>query len=115
MKAKLSPVIPLLLILLAGCPSMGIVQPQSFDERLSYAYDQHTAALQSIATAVNMKDISGKDGQAVLDIADNARLLLDSARVATTSGDTATAEGRLVLATNVLRELNNYLRSRGVK
>lgn len=109
MKLKLS-IIPLLLILLAGCPSMGIVTPQSFDQRLSYAYDQHTAALQSITNAVNAKEMSGTDGKAVLAIADNARLLLDSARVATTSGDTATAEGRLLLATNVLRELTSYLR-----
>lgn len=113
MKLKLS--ILSLLILLSACGSLGLVTPQSFDERLSYAYDQHTAALQSITTAVDLKEMSGKDGQAVLAIADNARLLLDSARVATTAGDTATAEGRLVLATNVLRELTSYLRSRGAK
>lgn len=108
MKLKISAA--LLLVLLTACASMGLVTPQSFDERLSYAYDQHTAALQSITTAVNAKEMSGKDGQAVLAIADNARLLLDAARVATTSGDTATAEGRLLLATNVLRELTSYLR-----
>lgn len=111
MKLKISAA--MLLVLLTACASMGLVTPQSFDQRLSYAYDQHTAALQSIATAVNLNEMSGKDGQATLAIADNARLLLDSARVATTSGDTATAEGRLALATNVLRELTNYLR--GVK
>jgi len=114
MKLKLVSFLPFL-ILLTACASMGLVTPQSFDERLSVAYEQHTAALQSIATAVNLKDLSGKDGQAVLAIADNARLLLDSARIATSSGDTSTAEGRLVLATNVLREVSAFLRQRGVK
>mgnify|MGYP001587211527 CR=1 FL=1 len=113
MKLKLS-IFPLLLML-SACASLGLVTPQSFDERLSYAYDQHTAALQSITTGVTFKDLTGKDGMTVLAIADNARLLLDSARIATQSGDVTTAEGRLVLATNVLRELNDYLRDRGVK
>jgi hypothetical protein len=113
MKLKLS-ILPVL-ILLTACASMGLVTPQSFDERLSVAYEQHTAALQSIATAVNLKDLNGKDGQAVLAIADNARLLLDSAKLATASGDVNSAEGRLLLATNVLRELSTFLRSRGVK
>jgi len=111
MRLKLN-ILPLL-ILLAACAEIGLVTPQSFDQRLSYAYDQHTGALHSISAAVNAKEMSGADGKAVLAIADNSRMLLDSARMATASGDTETAEGRLILATNVLRELSNYLR--GVK
>ena len=103
---------PVLLMLFAGCAALGILTPQTLDERLSYAYDQHTAALQTITSATNQKLISSSDAQAVLTIADQSRLLLDGARAASSGGDTASAEGRLILATNVLRQLQTYLRSR---
>lgn len=113
MKFNLS-IIPLLLIL-AACGSLGLVTPQSFDERLSYSYGQHTGALQTIATATDLGELHSSEAKAAIAIADNARLILDSAKLAAGTGDVSTAEGRLLLATNVLRELNVYLRQRGVK
>lgn len=107
------PLIPALLVMLiAGCASLGILTPQTLDERLSYAYDQHTAALQTITSAANQRLITKQEGVSILAIADQSRALLDAARVATGAGDISTAEGRLILATNVLRELQVYLRSR---
>lgn len=108
------PLIPVViaLLLIAGCTALGILTPQTLDERLSYAYDQHTAALQTIASATNQHLITSADAVSVLAIADHSRLLLDAARAASGGGDLSTAEGRLVLATNVLRELQTYLRSR---
>jgi hypothetical protein len=46
----------------------------------------------------------------VLKSTDSARELLDAAKVASGGGDIQTAEGRLALATNVLTELQAYLR-----
>lgn len=113
MKFKLS-ILPLLL-LLAACGSLGLVTPQSLDERLSYAYGQHTGALQTITGATDLGELHSTEAKTVLAITDNARLLLDSAKLAAGTGDVSTAEGRLVLATSVLREVNAYLRQRGVK
>jgi hypothetical protein len=108
------PLIPVLLVLalIAGCAALGLATPKTLDERLSYAYEQHTAALQTIASSTNQKLITSADAVSMLAIADQSRLLLDAARSATTAGDVSTAEGRLVLATNVLRELQTYLRTR---
>ena len=109
------PLIPALLVMLiAGCASLGILTPQTLDERLSYGYEQLTAALQTVSAAANQKLITKSEGQSILAIADQSRLLLDAARAAQTNGDLTSAEGRLVLAVNVLRELQTYLRSRTV-
>jgi len=107
------PLIPVLIaMLLVGCASLGLVTPQTLDERLSYAYDQHTAALQTITSTTNLRLINSRDAVSMLALADNARLLLDAARGAQRGGDVESAEGRLILATNVLRELQTYLRTR---
>jgi len=99
----------LLVMLIAGCASIGLATPKSISERLAYAYASHTAALQTIANTTNAKLLSSRDATAMLAIADQSRLLLDSARLAIDGGDLQSAEGRLVLATNVLRELQTYL------
>lgn len=112
---KLKPLVLPLLLILAACGSLGLVTAQSLDERLSYAYGQHTGALQTIATATDLGELHSSEAKAVLAITDNARLILDSAKLAAGAGDVSTAEGRVVLATNVLREVNTYLRQRGVK
>lgn len=108
---------PLILVLLvmllsAGCAALGILAPQTLDERLSYAYEQHTAALQTVTNATNQRLLSSRDAVSILAIADQSRLLLDAARGAQAGGDLSSAEGRLILATNVLRELQTYLQSR---
>ena len=109
------PLIPVLLVMLiAGCASLGLLTPQTLDERLSYAYDQHTAALQTITTATNQKLLTSRDAVSLLAIADQSRALLDAARGAQAGGDVSTAEGRLLLAINVLREVQTYLRTRNV-
>lgn len=97
-------------LVLAGCASLGLEAPQSFDERLAYAVTQNAAARQAAANALDAGDIQLADAQYVLKSTDSARELLDAAKVASGGGDIQTAEGRLSLATNVLTELQAYLR-----
>lgn len=107
------PAIPILTaLLMIGCASLGLATPKTFEERLAYAYNQHTAALQTITNTTNLRLISSRDAVALLAIADQSRLLLDSSRMAFSGADLQSAEGRLVLATNVLRELENYMVTR---
>lgn len=96
--------------LIAGCAQLGLEAPQSFEERLAYAVTQNAAARQAAANALNAGDIGKADAEYVLKTTDSGRELLDAAKVASGAGDIKTAEGRLSLATNVLTELQAYLR-----
>lgn len=99
---------------LTACASVGLTPAQSFDARLAYAYGTHTAILQAATAAVTAGTISRKDGETVLKLAQQSRVLLDSAR-AVENTDPATAAGRLTLAVNILNQLQTYLQSRGVQ
>jgi hypothetical protein len=92
-------------LLLAACAT-----PQ-FDARLKMAYDIHTATTQSVTAALDAQLISSRDAEAYRDIAQNARLVLDSARELK-DVDTETAEGKLRLAEQILLQLQAYLRER---
>lgn len=102
-------------MLLAGCPTGVIKEPQTFEQKLAYAYGQHTAVMNAAASAVEVGTLSLDDAKAVLRMADDSRMFLDAARGASGSGDLTTAEGQLALATNVLTQLSGYLNSRSVK
>ncbi len=98
-------------LLLAGCTALGLAPAQSLDDRLAYAYATHTAVLDAAATAVNAGELSSADGEWVLVLADESRLILDAVRSAAEDGDVSTAEGRLALASNILLQLQDYLRT----
>lgn len=100
---------------LGACSSIGIQPAKSFDQQLAYAYSSHTAVLDAASNALEAGSLSVDDAEAVLALADQSRVLLDSARFAAGAGDVTTAEGRLALATNVLQQLLAYLNARGVK
>lgn len=104
-------IVPLLLIL-AACASLGLAPASSFEERLAYAVSQNAAVRETAAVSVERKEISVDDARRVLKITDEVRTALDAARVAAGAGDVATAEGRLQLATSILVNLQEYLRSR---
>ena len=103
------------LTLIVACTAVGIQAPKSFDQHLVYAYGTHTSVLEATANALEAGALTVEDSEAVLQLADQSRTLLDAARVASGGGDVTTAEGRLALATNVLEQLLAYLRTRGVK
>ena len=98
--------------LLVGCAQLGLAPAKSFEDKLAYAYGSHAAVQTAAAQALDAREISSADGEAVLALADQSRVLLDAARTANLAGDVTTAEGRLALASSVLTQLETYLRSR---
>lgn len=112
MKLKFVPFLFVALLLLQGCQSLGLTTAKSFEDRLAYGYSTYTAVVTAAANALNAKEITSDDATKFQDIARNARQLLDAAKLTAGVGDVATAEGRLQLATSLLVELQNYLRSK---
>lgn len=104
-------IIPLI-FLLTACASLGLAPASSFEERLAYAVSQNAAVRNTAAVSLERNEIHLEDAQRVLKITDEVRTALDAARLASGAGDVSTAEGRLQLATAILTELQNYLRSR---
>jgi len=102
-----------LLCLVSACNSLGLVPAKSFDDRLAYAYGVHTGLLNGTAAAITAGALTKSDGQAVLQIADDARRLLDAAQ-SVSATDQPGADRKLVLATAILTQLQNYLSKRGV-
>jgi hypothetical protein len=101
-----------LLLVLTGCASVGLPQPESFDQKLAYAYGVHTAVETSAATAVSTGALSKVDGQAILTLADQSKALLDSAKQLETV-DATTAGDKLALAVSVLTQVQTYIQSHG--
>jgi hypothetical protein len=99
----------LALVLVTACAAW---QPaQTFEQKLAYAYSVHTAVLNTAATGVSLGELKAEDGQMVLRLADESRVLLDASRAAMGAGDVTTAEGQLALATQILVQLQMYLRA----
>lgn len=105
----------LLIVLLAACTQLGLQQPQTFDERLAYAYSQNAAIRTSAAQALKAGTITKSDAQQVLTTTDTARSALDESRKFQVAGDTSTALGKLTMAASLLTTVQTFLNSRGVK
>jgi hypothetical protein len=99
-----------LVLLIAGCASLGLAPASSLTDRIAYSYASHSAVLNATTAALEAGDIGVEDAQRVLKVADQARDALDAARLAVNAGDVSTAEGRLQLAASILTELQAYLR-----
>lgn len=108
---KLAILFPLL-FLIAACAQLGLAPASTFEERLAYAVSQNAAVRNAAAVSLERQEIALEDAQRVLKITDEVRTALDAAKFAAGAGDPQTAEGRLQLATAILIELQNYLRSR---
>lgn len=102
----------LLLTLLTACASVGIAPPQNLSERLAYAYGTNAAVRTATARALDAQQLWPEDGEYVLKITDQTRALLDATRQTLEGGDVRTAEGRLIVALNVLDQLQVYLNSK---
>lgn len=98
-------------LLLAGCASLGLPTPKGFDQQLGQAYGIHTAVLQTISVGTTSRQLSSADATAINTIAVNARVLLDSAKAVETAGDLAGAQSKLAMATSLLTQLQTYLNS----
>jgi hypothetical protein len=101
-------------VLLCGCASLGLEPPQDLGDRLAYAEGMNTALRDASTDALNHHEITSNDMEHVRDINKQAKVLLSGARLVMDT-DPKTAEGRLLEATKLLTELQNYLRARGVK
>lgn len=101
-----------IVVLMLGCAQLGLQPAQTFDQKLAYAYGIHTAVLDTASGELSTRQLTAKDGDNILRLADQARTLLDSAKVLSVT-DVASATGKLTLATSILTELQTYLRSKG--
>lgn len=110
---RLSP-LPLLLLILSACSTLGVAPAETFAQRLAYAYSTHTAILATATNALNAGTIKSTDAQEVLKLADESRALLDGAK-AVAATDPVVAGNKLALASGILTELQKYLQTRGVK
>jgi hypothetical protein len=99
-------------LLIAGCAALGLAPAQTFEQKLAYGYGTYTAVQQAATQALADHVLSSADGGQVLKLADESRTLLDGARAANKVGDLTTANGKLALATQVLVQLQTYLRSK---
>lgn len=104
-----------LLVLLSACAQLGLVVPQTFEQKLAYANATHTALVKSADNAAKTKQITLAEAKQVYSIASAAEPALDLARAAQKTGDINAAEARLALATGVLDQLTKFLAERGVK
>lgn len=105
----------LALTVLAGCGYFGMPKPETTTERLAYAHSTVNSVVAATTNALNANAIGVSDAEYVSKTAKETRMLLDAVELALSAGDIATAEGRLVLAQNVLSELQRYLAARGVR
>lgn len=103
-----------LLSLMVGCASVGLQPAQTIDDKLAYAYGVHTAVMSTASIGVLNHTLTAADGRQVLSLADQSKTLLDAAK-GLEGTDLTTANSKLVLATELLTQLQNYLNARGIK
>lgn len=101
--------IGVVVLLLAGCASLGLPSPKGFDQTLGQSYGIHTAVLQAVTVGVTSGDLSSSDAISINQIAINARVMLDSAKALQVAGDKAGAQSKLAMATSLLVQLQTYL------
>lgn len=101
--------------MLASCASLGIEPAKSLPDRIAYAAGVNAGLRNAAANALNAHTLSSVDGEYTLNVSDQTRTLLDASKLALASGDPKTAEGRLVLALNILTQLQAYLDKRVAK
>lgn len=99
--------------LLTACAAMGIIKPESFDERLAAAYTLNTAIREGVDASLNAGALSSDEAQKALDETRAARTALDGVRTLS-SNDPSTAEGRLKLLEASLQTLRSRLIAKGV-
>jgi hypothetical protein len=104
----------LLCALLAGCPSIGLIKPESFQERLAAAYTLNTTIRDATASSLSSGAISSTDAEKALQQTREFRTRLDQVR-AVAGTDLSTAEARLTAIATALQELRSELAAKGVQ
>lgn len=109
--ANVHTLILLMALCIAGCSTLGITSPQSFDQKLIYASGVNTSVLTGATAALRAHEISSEDHAQAMKLADEANTLIASAKLLSGTDPTA-ANAKLELATAVLTQLQTYLNSR---
>ena len=104
--------LPLLLLLLSGCASLGLEAPKDIPDRIAYVTSGADAVVVSATNALNAHSISSTDAQFVSTTGKQISALLAAAG---SDPDPKSAAGRLALAEGVLKQLQQYLASKQVK
>ena len=99
--------------LLTACAAMGIITPQSFDERLAAAYSLNTAIREGVSASLSAGAISSEDADGALSDTRTARTSLDAVRTLAGQDPTA-ADGRLKVLEASLKALRSRLIAKGV-
>ena len=100
--------------ILAGCASLGMQSPETFNQRAAAATITVTGIRATATDLLRAKSITADDAQNVQDQADVARKGIDVARTVYKT-DPAGADARLTATITVLQALQTYLRTRGAK
>lgn len=109
MKAKLFYSWLVALILISGCATLAV--PQTFDQRLAYAYGALTAVRDTGTMLIERGRIGPEDGVHILRATDEMRFLLDAARDVYPT-DPLTAENKLKFVNGVLMQLEAFLKEK---
>lgn len=98
---------------LSGCAALGYTAPQTFDQKLAYAYGACDGALKAIPTALTAGTLTSTKAAAVNTMVLQMKTLLDAAR-ASEATDLPTAQKDLTLAAAVLSSVQQYFAANGV-
>jgi hypothetical protein len=104
----------MVLLLITACAL--VPKPQSLSEQIAYSYGVVASVRTSAAGMLTRGQLTVAQAKSVQAQADVARKGLDQARATLASGLPQDAQGQLLLATQVLTALENYLKtqSKGV-
>jgi len=105
-------VVPTMPMLLASCASLGMVAPQSTQQRIALALAQNTGLRNTSTYALQQGIIKASEGESIKAVNDQARVLLDLADTALSS-DPAGATRNVDLAIALMRELQRRLEAKG--
>lgn len=96
------------LLFFTGCTNFA--KPETFNQKLVYAYASAESVAKIAADLLERKVISVEKAKEVDKELDNAKLLLTSARIAEGAGDVTTAQGILLKVNNILINLEKQLK-----
>jgi hypothetical protein len=103
-----------LALLLTGCATLGLVAPQTTDQKLAYAEGAVIAAQQSITQALTAGLLTSAQATNANAMTLSALAVIKTGRSLETTNATAAAND-LALATNAIAGIQTYLTSAGVK
>lgn len=101
-----------LFLLLAACAQLGLLAPQTLDEKITASVSTVTALRDVTTSLLNARKISSDDAQHIGDQLANARAGIDIVRSMKLSDPTA-ATAKLTTITTTLTALRAYLVAKG--